>query len=61
MVKHRYVDIMCMAAAALAVIITAALMLAPPQLIPRASANPGYAYRLFDSGRVHRLDIRIDN
>ncbi len=52
MVEHKHIDRICILAAALAALL-AILLLFDEQLgIPKASANPGYATRLFDSSRV---------
>ena len=61
MVKHKYIDWICIGAAVLAVLLTMLLMLGEPLGIPKASANPEYATRLFDDRRVHAIDIRMEN
>ena len=59
MVKHKYIDWICIGAAVLAVLLTLLLMSGQQLGIPKASANPGYATRLFDNSRVHTIDIQI--
>lgn len=61
MVKHKDIDRICIGAAVLAVLFTMLLMLGEPLGIPKASANPEYATRLFDDRRVHAIDIRMEN
>ena len=59
MVKHKYIDWICIGAAVLAAMLTILLMFGEQLGIPKASATPGYATRLFDDSRVHTIDIQI--
>ena len=59
MVKHKYIDRICIGAAVLAAMLTILLMFGEQLGIPKASANPGYVTRLFDDSRVHAIDIQI--
>ena len=61
MVNHKYIDRICIGAAALAAILTILLLFGERLGIPKASANPGYAARLFDDSRVHHIDIQLDD
>ena len=61
MVNHKYIDRICIGAAALAAILTILLLFGERLGIPTASANPGYAARLFDDSRVHHIDIQLDD
>lgn len=61
MIKHRHIDKICICAAAAAILITVVLYFGEDMGIPRASENPGYSYRLFDSSRVHTVDILCDD
>ena len=61
MVKYKHIDRICILAAVLAVLLTLALMKGEELGIPKASANPGYAERLFDDSRVHSLDIQMED
>ena len=61
MVKHKYIDWICIGAAVLAAILTLLLMFGEQLGIPKASANPGYVTRLFDNSRVHTIDIQIED
>lgn len=61
MVKHKYIDRICICAAVLAVLLTLLLMFGEQLGIPKASANPGYVTRLFDDSRVHTVDIQIED
>ena len=59
MAKHKYIDRICVAAAALAALLTLLLMFGEQLGISKASANPEYVSRLFDDSRVHTIDIQI--
>lgn len=61
MLKHRYIDRICIAAALAAAVLTILFMYGEKFGITRASANPGYVDRLFDSQRVHTVDIQVEN
>ena len=65
MIKSKYINIICIGAAALAALLTLLLMAVPgtTQKVPTAGSglesSPEYAGRLFDPDRVHTIDIRI--
>ena len=59
MEQHRHIDRICVGAAALAALLALLLMFGEQLGIPKASASPGYATRLFDDSRVHTIDIQI--
>ena len=59
MVKHKYIDRICVGAAVLAALLTILLMFGEQLGIPKASENPGYVTRLFDDSQVHTIDIQI--
>ena len=61
MVKHKFIDWICIGAAVLAALLTLLLMFGEQLGIPKASANPGYVTRLFDDSRVHTIDIQIED
>lgn len=61
MVKHKYIDRICIGAAVLAVLLTVLLIFGEQLGIPKASANPGYMTRLFDDGQVHIINIQIED
>ena len=61
MINHRHADKICIAAMAAAVLLTVVLLCGEIFGITRASASPEYAGRLFDSGRVHTIDIRLED
>lgn len=61
MIKHKHIDLICIAAAVLAAAVTVLLMFGEQLGIAKASANPGYMTRLFDDSRVHAVDIQIED
>jgi len=61
MEQHRHIDRICVGAAALAALLALLLMFGEQLGIPKASANPGYASRLFDDSRVHTVNIQIED
>lgn len=61
MVKHKYIDRICIGAAVLAILLTVLLIFGEQFGIPKASANPGYMTRLFDDGQVHIINIQIED
>ncbi len=61
MVKHKYIDQICIGAAVLAILLTVLLIFGEQLGIPKASANPGYMTRLFDDGQVHIINIQIED
>lgn len=61
MLKHRYIDRICIAAALAAAVLTVLFMCGEKFGITRASADPEYVDRLFDSQRVHTVDIQVEN
>ena len=61
MIRHRYIDFICAAAALLALALTVLLCFGEALGLPTASSAPGYAYRLFDSGRVHTVDLQVED
>ena len=61
MINHKYIDPICVGAAVLAVLLTLVLLFGEQLGIPKASANPGYATRLFDDSRVHTIDIQMED
>ena len=61
MVRSKHIDIICIAVAALMVIITVLFMNGEALGLQKASSAPGYETRLFDSTRVHTVDIVMDD
>ncbi len=61
MVKHPLTDVFCIAAAFLAALMAVVLMMGEQLGIPKASASPEYAARLFDDSRVHTIDIQLED
>ena len=61
MIRHRHIDLICILAAMLALALTGLFFFGEHLGLQPASSTPGYLYRLFDSGRVHRIDLQIDD
>ena len=61
MIRHRHIDLICILAAMLALALTGLFFFGEYLGLQPASSTPGYLYRLFDSGRVHRIDLQIDD
>lgn len=61
MLKSKYIDIICIAVAVVMVVVTVLFMNGEAMGLKRASAAPGYETRLFDSTRVHTIDIVMDD
>ena len=59
MSKSKHIDRICIAVIAAALIITMLFVGIGPQFIQKISADPAYAKRLFDTDRVHTLDIVV--
>lgn len=61
MLKSKYIDRICIAAAVLALVITILFMNGKSLGLIPASAAPGYETRLFDDTRVHTVDIIMED
>ena len=61
MIRHRRIDRICVLATILALAFTGLFFFGEAFGIQPAGATPGYAYRLFDSGRVHKVDLQVDD
>ena len=61
MVRSKHIDIICIAVAVLMVILTVLFMNGEALGLQKASSAPGYETRLFDSTRVHTVDIVMDD
>ena len=64
MIRSRYIDAICIGAAALAAILTLLLIAAAGTAqndIAGSASLPDYAARLFDPSRVHTIDIRLED
>ena len=61
MLKHKYIDLICIGIAVLALVATVLFMNGKAIGLAPASAVPGYETRLFDSARVHTVDIVMDD
>jgi len=61
MATHKYIDRVCAAAAALSLLLTLLLMNAQAMGLQSASRVMGYESRLFDTSRVHTIDIVMED
>ena len=61
MIRHKHIDLICFLAALLALGLTVLLAFGQSLGIRPASTAPGYVFRLFDSSRVHTVDLRVEN
>ncbi|HIV17934.1 MAG TPA: CotH kinase family protein [Candidatus Merdivicinus intestinigallinarum] len=61
MLKHKWIDGICLLAVLAAVLLTILLMNGEKLGIQKASAMPGYVHRLFDGSRVHTIDIQMED
>ena len=61
MLRHKHIDRICLAAMALALVLAGVLWMGEELGIRPTHSDPAYASRLFDSGRVHTIDIQIEN
>ena len=61
MIQHKYIDGICLGGGIGAAALVIWLLLFGRQVIPAATAAPGYVSRLFDESRVHTIDIRVED
>ncbi len=61
MLKHRWIDKICLTVMAAAVIVTLLFMNGETLGIKPASSLPGYVNRLFDANYVHTIDLEVEN
>ncbi len=61
MIHHKHIDAICIGAGIMAAFLSFLLLFGGEFGIPKASASPGYASRLFDKNRVHTVDIQIED
>ena len=60
MLKHKYIDKICIGAATAALVIVVLFSVWGNEAgVKRASAEPGYVERLFDDDTVHRVDLQL--
>lgn len=60
MAAHKKIDRVCGGVLAVCLVLTMLFMFGDGLGLQRASAAPGYEGRLFDTGRVHTIDIVMD-
>ena len=61
MIRHKYIEAVCALAMVLALGLTALLFFGESLGLRPASANPEYAYRLFDQSYVHTVDLQVED
>lgn len=61
MIRSKHIDIICIAVAVLMVVLTVLFMNGEALGLTKASSAPGYETRLFDSTRVHTVDIVMED
>ena len=61
MSTHKYIDKICCVIPALTLILTILFMNAESFGIQKASSAPGYETRLFDTSKVHTINIVMDD
>ena len=61
MSTHKYIDKICCVALVFSVVLTVVFMNGESLGIVKASREMGYETRLFDTSKVHAIDIVIDD
>ena len=61
MLKHKYIDAICITGIILAVLGTILFINGEQWGLQKASSKPGYVSRLFDKTKVHQIDIHMDD
>ena len=61
MIKHKYIDFICIIPAPLAAALTVLLMFNGKNSIVESANTSEYANKLFDNTRVHTIDIQIED
>lgn len=61
MSTHKYIDRICAAVLALTLVLTVLFVRGESLGLEAAPASMGYEDRLFDAGRVHTIDLRMDD
>ena len=61
MIRHRNIERICALAMVLALALTGLLFFGERLGIQAASAAPEYAARLFDGGRVHTVELQVED
>ena len=59
MLKHRYIDGICIILAAAACVMAAVFLMGEKLGIESLSSAPEYSARLFDDSYVHHIDLRV--
>ena len=61
MIRHKCIDLICVLAMVLALVLTGLLFCGEALGLQSASAAPEYSCRLFDDSRVHTVDIQVED
>lgn len=61
MLKHKYIDFICISVFMAAVLVTGLFYFGENLGIKKADAEPEYVHRLFDDSFVHRIDLKIED
>lgn len=61
MLKHRYIDRICIGVTVVSLLLTVLFMNGEALGLTPASSVPGYERRLFDKSRVHTIDILMED
>ena len=61
MLKHRYIDRICIILTVAACIGAAVFLMGEKLGITPLSSVPEYSVRLFDDSYVHHIDLRVEN
>ena len=59
MLKHRYIDGICIILAAAACVMAAVFLMGEKLGIESLSSAPEYSAKLFDDSYVHHIDLRV--
>ena len=61
MIRSKHIDLICLAGIILTILLTLFLLSADALGLWTADSSPAYEDRLFDSDRVHSIDIRLED
>ena len=61
MIRHRRIELICALAMVLALVLTGLLFFGEGLGLRGSCAAPGYSSRLFDGGRVHTVELQVED